>query len=72
MEDLNMPVTGPIKLFTNNKSTTSVVHNLVQHDRMKHARIDRNFIKTEIKNGIITLSYIPTKPQEADVLTKVL
>lgn len=69
MKDLNMPVTGPMKLFSDSKSAISVVHNPVQHDRMKHVRIDRNFIKTEIENGTIALSYTPTKSQEADVLT---
>ena len=72
MIDLNMPVTGSMKLFGDNKSTISVVHNPVQRDRMKYMRIDRDFIKSEIKNGTIALSYIPTKSQEANVLTKVL
>lgn len=52
-----MLVIEPMKLFNDNKSTINVIHNAVQHDRMKPVRIDRNFIKTEIKNGTIVLSY---------------
>jgi len=39
---------------------------------MKHIRINTNFIKLEIENGIFTLHYIPTKLQEASVLSKAL
>ena len=56
-----MPVTSPIKLFSDSKSAISIVHNPVQHDRMKHVRIDRDFIEAEIKNETIAPSYIPTK-----------
>lgn len=72
MTDLNMPVTGPMKLFSDGKSTIGVVHNPVQHDRMKHVGINKNFINTEIENGTIALFYIPNKSQETNVLTKAL
>lgn len=61
-----------MKLYSDNKSAISIVHNLIQHDRMKHVRIDRHFIKTEIENETIILSYIPTQDQEADILTKTM
>ena len=49
-----------------------MVRNPVQHDKIKHTSIYRNFIKTEIKSGTIALSYIHTKSQEANVLMKAL
>lgn len=58
-----MPVTSPMKLFSDSKSAISVVANPVQH-----VRIDRSFIKTEADNGTIVLSYIPTKSPEAGIL----
>ena len=61
-----------MKLYSNNKSTISIVHNPIQHDKMKHIRIDRYFIKTEIEKGTIILSYIPTQDQEANILTKAM
>ena len=72
LSDLNVPLEGPMKLYSDSKSAIAIVHNPVQHDRMKHVRIDQNFIKTEVESKRITLSYVPTKLQEADVLTKAL
>ena len=48
------------------------MRNPIQHDRMKHVRIDRSFIKREIEEGGISLSYIPSTDQVADVLTKIV
>ena len=39
---------------------------------MKHARIDRSFIKQEVEERRIILSYIPTTNQIADVFTKAI
>ena len=41
MEDLKMPNTNPTRLYCDSKFAISIVNNLVQHDRMKHVRIDR-------------------------------
>nr|KYP71364.1 hypothetical protein KK1_010623 [Cajanus cajan] len=39
---------------------------------MKHVKIDRNFIKSEMENGTFSLHYVPTKLQKAVLLTKAL
>ncbi|KAK4275277.1 hypothetical protein QN277_018391 [Acacia crassicarpa] len=44
--------------------------NPVQHSRTKHVDVDRHFIREKVEDGIICLSYIPTKLQLADILTK--
>jgi len=49
-----------------------LLYNPIQHDRMKYVRIDRNFIKQEIEEEGINLSYIPTSSQVADVFTKAI
>jgi len=72
LQDLFVPLPEPMKLFSDSKSAISIVHNPVQHDRMKHVRLDRDYIKSEIENGTFTLHYVPTKLQEADILTKAL
>lgn len=64
---MNIPLSGPIKLSGDSKFPISIVHNLIQHDKMKLVRI---LIKTEIENVTISLSYVSTNSQEADVLTK--
>ena len=72
LHDLFIPIQEPVKLYSDSQSAISIVHNPVQHDRMKHVRIDRNFIKSEMESGTFSLHYVPTKSQEADILTKAL
>ena len=61
-----------MNLFCDNKAAISISQNPVQHDRTKHVEIDRHFISEKVNNGIIQLSYIPTRLQTANILTKAL
>lgn len=40
LEDLQLLMSNPPIFCNDNKSGISIVHNLVQYDRMKHGRID--------------------------------
>ena len=53
-----------------NKSTISIAHNPVQHDRTKHIEIDRHFIKEKLDSGLICTPYVSTHGQLDDILTK--
>ena len=57
-----------MKLYCDNKSAISIAHNLVQHDRTKHIEIDRHFIKEKLENGLITILYVSSSNQLADIL----
>ena len=59
-----------MQLFSDNKAPLEISWNLVQHDKTKHFVVDRHFIKEKIENGVLDVSYVPTKEQIADVLTK--
>lgn len=61
-----------MRLHNDIKLAISIVYNPVQHDRMKHVRFDRCFIKSELDNETISLSYVPTTYEEVDILTKTL
>ena len=40
LQDLKLSWDAPMKLYSDNKSAISIVLNPIQHDRMKHVRID--------------------------------
>ncbi|KAK5825422.1 hypothetical protein PVK06_020255 [Gossypium arboreum] len=61
MEELRKPITLPMKLYCDCKVVISVAHNAVQHDRIKHIEIDRQFIKEKIKEGQVCMPFVPSK-----------
>ena len=58
-----------MKLFCNNKFAISIAYNPVHHDRTKHVEVDKHFIKENIENGVICMTYVPTTQQIGDILT---
>ena len=70
MEDLKIKYEGPMHLYCDNKSTISIAHNPIHHDRTKHVEVDRHFIKEKLDGRIINIEYIPTTQQLVDILTK--
>jgi len=59
-----------MKLYCDNKSVIDIAHDPIKHDRTKHIGIDRHFIKENLEEGLECMSYIPSKQQVADVLTR--
>lgn len=59
-----------MSLYCNNKAGISIAHDLVQHDRTKHVKVDSHFIKDHLKMGHICTPYIQTQHQFANVFTK--
>ena len=57
-------------LYYDDKSTISIAHNPVQHDRTKHIKVDRSFIKEKLYSRLICTPFVSTKDHVADVLTK--
>ena len=63
---------GPMVLYCDNKAAINIAKNHVHHDRTKHVKTDRHFIKEKLEEGLIKLAYISTNHQTADILTKAL
>jgi len=51
-------------------SAIKIVNNPVQHDRTKHVKIDKHFIKEKIEDDIIVFPFVKLEQQLADMLTK--
>lgn len=62
----------PITLYCDHQSAIHIVKNPVFHDRTKHIEVDCHITRDKILEGLLQLSYLPTKHQLADVLTKIL
>ena len=65
---------GPKKcmvLFYDNITTIKVTNNLVQHNRIKHIELERNYIKDNLDFGMIKVPYIKNADQLADMMTHV-
>lgn len=70
LDDLRIKCEEPMKLYCDNKSAINIAHNPIHHDRTKHIEIDRHFIKEKLEEGLACMSYVPSRRQLADVLTK--
>jgi hypothetical protein len=64
--------TRALELSVDNKSALALAKNPVFHKRSKHNRVRHHFIQDCLDEGSIKASYINTKDQLADLLTKPL
>ena len=70
LTEIGVTPNSEMNLFCDNKAAIAISHNPVQHDRMKHVEVDRNFIKQNLEEKIIKLPFVKLEDQLADMLTK--
>ena len=71
MRDLGINLKGiPIKC--DNTSAISITKNPVQHSRTKHIDVRHHFIRDHVEKGDVSISFISTDYQWADIFTKPL
>nr|GEY28937.1 retrovirus-related Pol polyprotein from transposon TNT 1-94 [Tanacetum cinerariifolium] len=61
-----------IPMYCDSKETIAISCNSVQHSRTKHIDVRYNFIKENVKKGIVELFFVETEYQLADLFTKAL
>lgn len=59
-------------IFEDNQSCISVAEEPREHKRMKHIDVKYSFIRDAIGNKEVTVEYIPSSEQTADIMTKSL
>ena len=64
--------TTPTMIFGDNQGSLKLAHNPVFHSRTKHVDVRHHFIREKVESGQVTLDYISTRDQLADILTKPL
>ena len=72
LQEFRVSHTLPMKLYLDNKPTCDIAHNPVQHDRTKHVKIDRHFIKEQLEAKIIKVPHFRSEDQVVDILTNVV
>ena len=70
LKDLKIKWDDPMRLFCDNKFTISIAYNPMQHDRMKHIKINRHFIKEKLDSELIYTPNVSTDRRLANILTK--
>ena len=71
LEELDVRDLKPVTLHCDNQSALHIAKNPVFHERTKHIELDCYFTRDKVLEGLLQLTYLPTKSQLADVLTKV-
>ena len=61
-----------VPLLCDSTSAISVVKNLVLSGKTKHIEVRYHFLRDNVEKGKISLSYVPTRDQLADIFTKSL
>ena len=70
--ELNIIQTGPTDLLGDNTASVALANNPTAHFRTRHICIAKHLIREHVKDGIVSVLYLPTKEQTADIFTKAL
>ena len=68
----NSSLQGSIPILAHNQAAIHMAKVPRFHDRTKHISIRYHYVRSAIENNLITLDYIPTTDNPADILTKAL
>ena len=61
-----------ILIKCDNTSASNLSKNLIQHSRTKHIDIRHHFLRDNVQNSDISLEFVDTNNQLADIFTKPL
>jgi hypothetical protein len=68
--ELGMPLQLPIPIYADNLQVINLAKNLIAHLKAKYIDVPHHYQCHQVNMGRIELTYVPTKEQLADPLTK--
>jgi hypothetical protein len=72
LAELGYPQRAPTLLRSDNQAAIRLVHNPEFHKRTKHVDVKYHILREHLLNNVISIAYIPTNDQLADLFTKPL
>jgi len=72
LDDLKLPMPRKPVLWCDNLSAKTLASNLVMHAQSKHIEIDIHYIRDQVLQNQVTITYVSTTNQTVDCLTKPL
>jgi hypothetical protein len=72
LSEINHAQPDATMLFIDNRTTISMARDEGNQNRRKHINIKHHHLREQVTEGVIRLSWIETKLQQADIMTKAL
>lgn len=72
LEDLSIAPSLPVSLHSDSIVAIHIAKNPVFHERTKHVDLDCHFVRQQFLAGLISLSFVLSQSQLADIFTKPL
>jgi len=72
LQDLHVSSPSPPVLLCDNQSSIFLAVNPVSHKRSKHIDLDYHFVRELVTSRVLTIRYVPTHLQIAEIFTKSL
>lgn len=72
LTELRLKEVLPVPLYSDNQSAIRLAKNPEFHQRTKHIDIKYHFIREQVEKGVISLEFVGTENQLADLFTKPL
>lgn len=70
MEQIGIKLTEPTKLMCDFQGAIKLINNDQAHSKIKHIDIRLLLIRETVDNKLISVEFVPTSEQQADILTK--
>jgi hypothetical protein len=72
LTEIGFPQTGPTPVYNDNQAALAIASNPYCSSATRHMKIKYHYVRQQIKEKSIKVSYVPTGEMIADIMTKAL